>query len=108
MLGTPIGIVNKEWERARSVVSGRLINGYSKTDWVLALKFKSTRGKIIIINIVVFIIIIITTIIIVVVVVVIVTVVNAAAAVVVDTILHIIWYLEIINNSRITDYFSFY
>jgi len=40
MLGTPVGVDTEAWERARSVVSGRLINGYSANDNVLALIYR--------------------------------------------------------------------
>jgi hypothetical protein len=55
LLGTPIGIEvrclplsspsshsaqTSAWERARQVVAGRLINGYSERDYVLALLYR--------------------------------------------------------------------
>ncbi|CAM9835509.1 unnamed protein product, partial [Hapterophycus canaliculatus] len=41
MLGTPIGTKRGRWKRVRSAVAGRLINGYSSRDWLLALVYRS-------------------------------------------------------------------
>eukprot|EP00903_Cladosiphon_okamuranus_P013241 g12346.t1 len=41
MLGTPIGTKRGRWKRARSAVAGRLINGYSSRDWLLALVYRT-------------------------------------------------------------------
>ena len=37
ILGAPIATKPLEWEEIRSVVSGRLINGWTESDWVLGL-----------------------------------------------------------------------
>lgn len=36
LLGTPVGVTPERWAMARSVVAGRLVNGYSPQDWVRA------------------------------------------------------------------------
>ncbi|CAM9620173.1 unnamed protein product, partial [Laminaria digitata] len=41
MLGTPVGTKRGRWKRARSAVAGRLINGFSSRDWLLALVYRS-------------------------------------------------------------------
>lgn len=43
LLGTPIGRNVERWRKIRSVVAGRLINGYSdpKHDWVLYILYRS-------------------------------------------------------------------
>ena len=33
-LGAPVGVTPERWALARSVVAGRLVNGYSSQDWV--------------------------------------------------------------------------
>ena len=40
LLGAPVGRNTERWRRARSVVAGRLINGYSSKDWVLMFLFR--------------------------------------------------------------------
>ena len=37
ILGAPITTKPLQWEEIRSVVSGRLINGWTESDWVLGL-----------------------------------------------------------------------
>jgi hypothetical protein len=37
LLGTPVGMTPQRWRMARTVVAGRLVNGYSSQDWVCAL-----------------------------------------------------------------------
>lgn len=48
LFGLPVTNSRTDWIRARTVVSGRLVNGYSKNDWVLSYLFRSmdwrTRG----------------------------------------------------------------
>lgn len=44
MLGTPVGIVPERWRMARRVVSGRLINGYSRSDWLLGVVHGGSSG----------------------------------------------------------------
>ena len=36
LLGAPVGVTPERWALARSVVAGRLVNGYSPQDWVCA------------------------------------------------------------------------
>lgn len=40
LLGSPVPVVTQEWTNARSVVSGRLINGYSENDWMLGIMYR--------------------------------------------------------------------
>ena len=40
LLGTPASPTGEGWQRARQVVSGRLINGYIKSDWVLGFLYR--------------------------------------------------------------------
>ncbi|EGV60818.1 DUF726-domain-containing protein [Yamadazyma tenuis ATCC 10573] len=44
ILGTPITINKDQLGLARSVVSGKFINGYSRKDWVLGYLFRATGG----------------------------------------------------------------
>ncbi|KAK9823941.1 hypothetical protein WJX72_006533 [[Myrmecia] bisecta] len=44
LLGTPENLVAERWALARSVVAGRLVNGFCSTDWVLGLTFRSGSG----------------------------------------------------------------
>ncbi|KAG7664880.1 uncharacterized protein J8A68_001573 [[Candida] subhashii] len=46
LLGSPISIKVDQLAQARSVVSGRFINGYSKKDWILGYLFRATGGGI--------------------------------------------------------------
>lgn len=46
ILGSPITVKNDQLALARSVVSGRFINGYSKRDWILGYLFRATGGGI--------------------------------------------------------------
>ncbi|WLF76422.1 hypothetical protein PVL30_000124 [Lodderomyces elongisporus] len=46
LLGSPISINIDQLALARSVVSGRFINGYSKKDWILGYLFRATGGGI--------------------------------------------------------------
>mmetsp|Transcript_4301 Transcript_4301/g.27388 ORF Transcript_4301/g.27388 Transcript_4301/m.27388 type:complete len:1049 (-) Transcript_4301:709-3855(-) len=43
LLGTPVGRSSERWRKAREVVSGRLVNGYTLNDWVLGLVFRATN-----------------------------------------------------------------
>jgi hypothetical protein len=43
LLGTPITVDRERWRAVRSVVSGRLINGYVPTDWVLGFAYRSVQ-----------------------------------------------------------------
>ncbi|PWA56666.1 hypothetical protein CTI12_AA416220 [Artemisia annua] len=42
LLGAPIAIKDENWEAARRVVSGRLINAYSTNDWMLGVAFRAS------------------------------------------------------------------
>lgn len=46
LLGSPIAIDVDHLAQARSVVSGKFINGYSKKDWILGYLFRATGGGI--------------------------------------------------------------
>lgn len=40
LLGAPVEVVSAEWRNARRLVSGRLINGFSENDWMLAVMYR--------------------------------------------------------------------
>ncbi|KAI9914073.1 hypothetical protein PsorP6_005245 [Peronosclerospora sorghi] len=40
LLGSPLSVAPDEWMKARRVVSGRLINGYSDKDWMLGVMYR--------------------------------------------------------------------
>lgn len=44
LFGSPIVVKKDEWLRARSVVSGRMVNGYATNDWILGYLFRATSG----------------------------------------------------------------
>lgn len=44
--GSPVVVKKDEYLRARSVVSGRFLNGYSSNDWILGYLFRATAGGI--------------------------------------------------------------
>lgn len=44
LLGNPIAIKTDQIAMARSIVSGRFINGYSNNDWILGYLFRATSG----------------------------------------------------------------
>ena len=44
ILGSPVTVNTDQIAEARSVVSGRFINGYSKKDWILGYLFRATGG----------------------------------------------------------------
>ncbi|PYI06312.1 DUF726 domain protein [Aspergillus sclerotiicarbonarius CBS 121057] len=46
MFGSPIVANRDEYLKARSVVSGRFVNGYSSNDWILGYLFRATSGGI--------------------------------------------------------------
>jgi Protein of unknown function (DUF726) len=46
LFGSPVVVKKDEYLRARSVVSGRFINGYAKNDWILGYLFRLTSGGI--------------------------------------------------------------
>lgn len=43
IFGTPVFYNKKQMGNARSVVSGRFVNGYSRNDWILAFLFPAAR-----------------------------------------------------------------
>lgn len=44
ILGSPVSVKYDQITLARSVVSGRFINGYTKKDWILGYLFRATGG----------------------------------------------------------------
>lgn len=46
MFGSPVVVKHDEYMRARSVVAGRLVNGYNNSDWILGYLFRLTNGGI--------------------------------------------------------------
>lgn len=44
VLGSTVTAPTKTWLQARSVVSGRFVNGYARNDWVLNYLFRATSG----------------------------------------------------------------
>lgn len=44
ILGSTVTASTKTWIEARSVVSGRFVNGFCKNDWVLNYLFRATSG----------------------------------------------------------------
>ncbi|KAL4871621.1 hypothetical protein BDV12DRAFT_25187 [Aspergillus spectabilis] len=46
LFGSPVVADKDEYTRARSVVSGRFVNGYSSNDWILGYLFRATSGGI--------------------------------------------------------------
>ncbi|KAJ5691049.1 hypothetical protein N7488_011784 [Penicillium malachiteum] len=46
LMGSPIVANKDDYLKARSVVSGRFVNGYSKNDWILGYLFRATSGGI--------------------------------------------------------------
>ncbi|CAK9436402.1 uncharacterized protein LODBEIA_P09600 [Lodderomyces beijingensis] len=46
LLGSPVAINTDQLAQARSIVSGRFINGYSRKDWILGYLFRATGGGI--------------------------------------------------------------
>ncbi|EFR03123.1 transmembrane and coiled-coil domain-containing protein 4 [Nannizzia gypsea CBS 118893] len=46
LFGSPVVVSKDEYTRARSVVSGRFVNGYSSNDWILGYLFRATSGGI--------------------------------------------------------------
>ncbi|RAK99086.1 TMCO4 family protein [Aspergillus ibericus CBS 121593] len=46
MFGSPIVANRDEYLKARSVVSGRFVNGYASNDWILGYLFRATSGGI--------------------------------------------------------------
>ncbi|KAJ5654432.1 hypothetical protein N7490_001435 [Penicillium lividum] len=46
LFGSPIVASKDDYLKARSVVSGRFVNGYSRNDWILGYLFRATSGGI--------------------------------------------------------------
>lgn len=46
LFGSPIVVKKEEYLRARTVVSGRFVNGYHTNDWILGYLFRLTNGGI--------------------------------------------------------------
>ncbi|KIX04307.1 uncharacterized protein Z518_05174 [Rhinocladiella mackenziei CBS 650.93] len=46
LFGSPVVAKKDEYLRARSVVSGRFLNGYASNDWILGYLFRATSGGI--------------------------------------------------------------
>ena len=46
LFGSPIVAKKDEYLRARSVISGRFVNGYASNDWILGYLFRATSGGI--------------------------------------------------------------
>ena len=44
LLGATVTASTKTWRTVRSVVSGRFVNGYSRSDWILGYLFRATTG----------------------------------------------------------------
>ena len=44
MFGSPIVVKREEYLRCRTVIAGRWVNGYNKTDWILGYLFRLTNG----------------------------------------------------------------
>lgn len=44
LLGATLTAPTKSWCEARSVVSGRFVNGFAKNDWVLNYLFRAVSG----------------------------------------------------------------
>jgi hypothetical protein len=46
LFGSPMVVKTDEYLRARTVVSGRFVNGYNRNDWILGYLFRLTNGGI--------------------------------------------------------------
>ncbi|SPQ19026.1 a61d9bec-e3bf-442d-b4e4-6b924c418613 [Thermothielavioides terrestris] len=46
LFGSPMVVKKDEYLRARTVVSGRFVNGYNRNDWILGYLFRLTNGGI--------------------------------------------------------------
>ncbi|ORY91963.1 hypothetical protein BCR43DRAFT_497558 [Syncephalastrum racemosum] len=44
LFGTPVSASKQQWKECTTVVSGRFINGYSRSDWLLGFLFRATTG----------------------------------------------------------------
>ncbi|OAA42666.1 DUF726 domain protein [Metarhizium rileyi] len=46
LFGSPVVVKKDEFLRARTIVSGRFLNGYNRNDWILGYLFRLTNGGI--------------------------------------------------------------
>ena len=46
LFGSPVVASKDDYLKARTIVSGRFVNGYSKNDWILGYLFRATSGGI--------------------------------------------------------------
>ncbi|KAK2825716.1 hypothetical protein FQN49_007434 [Arthroderma sp. PD_2] len=46
LFGSPVVVSKDEYTKARGIVSGRFVNGYSSNDWILGYLFRATSGGI--------------------------------------------------------------
>ncbi|KAI1467626.1 DUF726-domain-containing protein [Daldinia caldariorum] len=46
IFGSPVVVKKEEFIKARTVVAGRFVNGYNRTDWILGYLFRLTNGGI--------------------------------------------------------------
>ena len=44
LMGVPVSTRAERWAMARSAVAGRLVNAYSRRDWVLGLIYRGSNG----------------------------------------------------------------
>ena len=44
LLGAPVAAHPARWAMARRAVAGRLVNGYSRSDWILGVVFRASSG----------------------------------------------------------------
>ena len=44
LLGAPVAAHPARWAMARRAVAGRLVNGYSRSDWILGVVFRASGG----------------------------------------------------------------
>lgn len=46
LMGAPVTANDKTWKEARSIVAGRFVNAFSRTDWILGYLFRATTAGI--------------------------------------------------------------
>lgn len=46
LMGAPVTANDKTWKEARSIVAGRFVNAFSRSDWILGWLFRATTGGI--------------------------------------------------------------
>ena len=44
LLGAPVAAHAARWAMARRAVAGRLVNGFSRSDWILGVVFRASSG----------------------------------------------------------------